>query len=73
MKKTVNQKSKIIIDFLNKLPEPQKTQAIKNAGDAVNKPFVGRTIKDAILSAFILSDSPEGGDYWMDFINDKLL
>lgn len=66
-------KKYIIYTFLNKLPEPIRTQAINNAGDNINKTFVGRTIKDAIFSAFVLSETPEGGEFWINYINDKLL
>lgn len=73
MKKKKEPSTRTIIEFLWKMPEPYQSQAITNCGDKLYKDFVGRTIKDALMSAFVWNESPEGGDYWNDFVNDKLL
>lgn len=66
--------TRTVLEFLWKLPEPQQSKAIKNTPENIQyKDFIGRTIKDALMTAFVWNDSPEGGDYWNDFVNDKLL
>lgn len=68
-----NDKRRTIRQFLLKMPQPYMEQALLNAGENSLKGFKGRTIKDALMSAFVWNDSPEGGDYWNDFANNELL
>lgn len=73
-KKVKVQKDKrTILEYLLKLPPDIAVKAIKNAGETANKDFVGNTIKDAVMSAFVWNTAPEGGEYWNDFINNQLL
>ena len=54
---------KTIIDYLNTLPEPYKTQAINNTGDKnLNRKV--KSLNEALMSAFPWQGSPEGYRYW---------
>lgn len=73
MRKRKYKDNRTILEFLWKMPQPYQDQAIKNGKDNLYKDFVGKTIKDALMSAFVWSDSPEGSQYWKDFIDNYLL
>jgi hypothetical protein len=59
--------SKTIKEYLETLPEPYRSQALKNTYkihlDEAGKDSVGHALK----SAFFWESSPEGHDYWENF------
>lgn len=52
--------------WLNKLPEPAKSQALENVKqyDKKSLNLKSSNIIDAIGNAFVWFDSPQGHDYW---------
>lgn len=54
-----------ILDYFNRLPEPYRTQAIRNTSKKKLKMHVN-SIRIAIDRAFAWEDTPEGGDYWFE-------
>lgn len=56
---------KTIKEYLNELPEPYKTQALKNI-ESIKTDCFAISLEDAILGAFLWDFSPEGHDYWQD-------
>lgn len=59
-----------LLECLNRLPEPYKSKSISYAKESdLNKPIhkSNKTLADALFSAFIFSEAPEGGDYWYSF------
>jgi hypothetical protein len=75
MSKENNNKSmKSYFDFFNQLVEPVRTQAINNTAEKdLHTPecMSYETFAAVLRSAFVWSDTPEGGKYWMD-IHDSL-
>ncbi len=60
---------KTLKEVLFTLPEPHKTLAIKNTRPAkLNQPYL-RTKANAIMDAFVWSESPEGRGFWEVFYN----
>ena len=61
---------KTIREWLEGLPEPHRTQALANMG--VNKgpgTAVYPNAMGAVSEAFSWAKSPEGFDYWANFVN----
>lgn len=56
-----------------KLPEPFASQALNNSGVQQFEPFIGNTIKEALMAAFSWNKSPEGGEYWENVAKNNLL
>lgn len=46
------------------LPEPVRTQALKNVEDAKRSGEPADDLPDALISGFHWYSSPEGGKYW---------
>lgn len=60
---------KSIVELLEELPEPYRTQALLNNDDAAGnlwKIVSDNTIACALSWAFAWSFSPQGSDYWKD-------
>ena len=59
---------KTILEWLNQLPEPYKSQAIENTKN--DDPFSGNEIVDSLWKAidggFLWSSTPQGSDYWFE-------
>ena len=59
---------KTILEWLNQLPEPYKSQAIENTKN--DNPFSWNEIVDSLWKAidvgFLWSSTSQGGDYWFD-------
>ena len=57
---------KTILEWLNQLPEPIKSQAIENTKN--DNPFSGNEIVDSLWKAidygFLWSSTSQGGNYW---------
>lgn len=60
-------RTKKIVSFINKWPEPYRSQAIANASIDVNELSGWSAPIEVLESLFVWSDTPEGGDYWNDF------
>jgi hypothetical protein len=58
-----------IVEWLNLLDEPYKTQALLNSR-AERRTRMVSTISDAINQAFTWSETPQGREYWSDLFND---
>jgi hypothetical protein len=58
---------KTIKKYLGKLPEPYRTQAIENSKDWSNKLEV-ESLSQAISNAFIWNNTPQGHNYWENFV-----
>lgn len=59
-------KSKPIREWLNELPYPIRSRAIRNAED-FRKPFLDKpeiSLREAVLGAFIWHETPEGHEFW---------
>lgn len=54
---------KKVKDWLNELPEPRRSQALKNM-DKVNGEIETDSVKEALFIAFSWALSPEGFEYW---------
>jgi hypothetical protein len=54
-----------IQDYFNRLPEPYRTQAIRNTSNK-NLKLESDSLQKALRIAFAWGDSPEGSDYWID-------
>lgn len=54
--------TKTVKEWLEELPEPYRNKALHNMKHP-NKCIV-TNIKDAIMGAFVWSESKEGHDYW---------
>ncbi len=52
-----------IQDYFNRLPEPYRTQAIRNTSGKKLKKHVN-SLWSAVYYAFPHSDTPEGAEYW---------
>lgn len=61
------------MEWLNELPEPQRSRAIENTKN--DKDYTGDTEQDslseALVQAFIWGDAPERWKYWGD-VYDKI-
>ena len=57
---------KTIKELYETLPEPYRTQAINNS---YNKDEMFSSLYDALLSGFLWSETPEGFDYWNDYVD----
>ena len=58
---------KTVIEYLKELPEPERTNAIRNANDSecngqANEPT--DALSWAIIGGFRWSDTPQGWAYW---------
>lgn len=62
-----NKYKKTIVKFLNDLPEPYKSQALKNGNRDIMYSFGVGSYREAISTAFTFVDSPEGYKYWNKF------
>lgn len=61
---------KTIKEWLEELPEPYRSQALKN----VHKHLLtakDESLSEALNGAFTWKNTPQGHDYWMD-LRDKL-
>lgn len=58
---------KTILEHLNQLPEPYRTQAINNTSKE-DYNYTAKDRIDAITKAFFFHKTPEGSNYWADFI-----
>ena len=59
-------KSKTIREWLNELPEPIRSRAIRNAENC-HKPLLDKSeisLREAVSAAFIWINTPEGLGYW---------
>lgn len=58
--------------WLNQLPSPQREQADANC--KLDRNFIGeyKDMTDFILGAFVWSSSPQGHQYWEDFVYPKV-
>lgn len=58
--------TKTIREWLNDLPEPISSRAIKNA-EGYHKPFLDESeisLREAVLGAFAWDETPEGDEFW---------
>jgi hypothetical protein len=55
---------KTVKDSLDLLPEPFRTQAIKNTDSKILKSVYAGSIKEDLPGAFVFHNSPEGYHYW---------
>lgn len=61
---------KTIKQWLNELPEPARSRALKNAY-SITLDYRTNSIKDALERSFIWEATPEGFGYWY-LISDNL-
>ena len=54
---------KTVLSHLNDLPEPYRSQAIKNTS-FIKGSFLACSQSDAIFTAFNWKNAPEGSSYW---------
>lgn len=60
------EETKTVREWLNELPEPIRSRAIRNAED-YHKPFLDESeisLREAVLGAFLWSETPEGNEFW---------
>jgi methionine synthase II (cobalamin-independent) len=59
---------KTILQHLETLPEPYRTQAIENVDEAI-KDLEEVDLKESLHGAFMWNNSNQGYRYWLDLFN----
>lgn len=67
MKLKPSKRKRTVMSFIDKFPEPYKTQAIENAAFNVNSLSEFSAPCEVLKALFRWNSSPQGGDYWADF------
>ena len=62
---------KTIKEWLSELPEPERSQSLKNLKNQKNKE--ADSMPDAILSAFVWSETEQGRKYWERIRNKYMI
>lgn len=57
--------------WLGKLNEPERSKALKNISPGYANELVD-DLKDAVLSGFLWSKTPEGFNYWSDIYGELI-
>ncbi len=55
---------KTIKEWLNELPEPERSQAIENMQPDAEGQITARNKAEAVIQAFVFSQTPQGFSYW---------
>jgi len=58
---------KPIIEHLQALPEPYRTQALQNLPDSARSQIPKENQVEALYGAFVWAETPQGHEYWSDF------